>query len=106
MDCMTKLHGNAARMLQLMRTATYKLVVEKEALVRRKEYREETGRRNPRPSRASETSGPYTRSSVGRNYASSPHSQSAAFTCFFQFSITSQRGARIGEPVGDPCATV
>ena len=98
-DCMTKLHGNAARMLQLMRTASYKLVVEKEELVRRKEYREETGRRNPRPSRANEIRGNYA------SFSQSP--QNVSSTCLFMCASnpgTSQPSSRLsgqGGPVQD-----
>ena len=50
--CMTQMHGHTARMLQLMRAASYRLVIEKDELVRHKMYRDETRRKNPRPSKA------------------------------------------------------
>ena len=50
-DCLTKLAGNAAPLLELMRRSTYKLVAEEEELVKRKQYREETGKKNPRPNK-------------------------------------------------------
>ena len=54
-DCLTKLHGNSARMLQLMRTAKYKLQVEEEEMAQRKAFREATGKKNPRPMKQSES---------------------------------------------------
>ena len=53
-DCMTKLKGNASQMLQLLRTGRYRLTEEAAELVKRKEYREATGMRNPRPKRLTE----------------------------------------------------
>ena len=54
-DCLTKLRGNTSRMLNLMRTGRYQLCIEEEEMERRKEYREKTGKRNPRPMRTTET---------------------------------------------------
>ena len=48
-DCMTKLKGNASRMLELMRTGRYRLTEEAVEMTKRKEFREKTGKRNPRP---------------------------------------------------------
>ena len=50
---MTKVKGNAVTMLTLLKTARFQLTAESEEMVRRKEYREQTGMRNPRPNRAS-----------------------------------------------------
>jgi len=50
-DCMTKLKGNAACLLQLMKDARYKLVEEEQEMIKRKAYREMTGKRNPRPNK-------------------------------------------------------
>ena len=46
--CVTKLKGNAAMMLELLRKARYRLTAEADEMVKRKEYRELTGKRNPR----------------------------------------------------------
>ena len=43
-----------APLLELMRKATYKLVAEDEEMAMRKQYREETGKKNPRPNRSTE----------------------------------------------------
>ena len=51
-DCLTKLGGNIQPLLDHMRKSTYKLVEESHELEARKEYREMTGRRNPRPNRS------------------------------------------------------
>jgi hypothetical protein len=48
-DALTKLRGNAARLLTLLRDARLKLTNESEELQNRAEYRERTGQRNPRP---------------------------------------------------------
>ena len=51
-DGLTKLKGNVSTLMQLMRTAKYRLVDEKGELERRAQYREATGRqKNPRPNR-------------------------------------------------------
>ena len=50
-DCVTKLKGNASEMLTLLRKGKYRLTDETLELEARKEYRERTGRRNPRPNR-------------------------------------------------------
>ena len=50
-DCMTKLKGNASEMLTLLRKGKYRLTDETLEFEARKEYRETTGRRNPRPNR-------------------------------------------------------
>lgn len=54
-DCLTKLAGNAAPLLELMRRSTYKVVAEEDELEKRKQYRENTGKKNPRPNRTTET---------------------------------------------------
>ena len=51
-DCFTKLKGNAAPLIQLLRRGKFKLTAETEELARRKEYRETTGMRNPRPNQS------------------------------------------------------
>jgi hypothetical protein len=48
--CMTKLKGNAVRMLEMFRTHRYRLVGEADELEHRRKYREATGMKNPRPS--------------------------------------------------------
>ena len=48
-DSLTKLKGNTSRLLTLMKTGRYKLTGETSELENRKQYREETGMRNPRP---------------------------------------------------------
>ena len=53
-DCLTKLAGNAAPLLALMRRSTYKLVAEEEELEKRKQYRENIGKKNPRPNKSTE----------------------------------------------------
>ena len=50
-DCMTKLKGNVVRMLQLLKSGTYRLTAETEEMEKRKQYRETTGKKNPRPSK-------------------------------------------------------
>ena len=50
-DGMTKLKGNTARLLELLQTGSYKLTMEDSELAARKEYRAQTGKRNPRPKR-------------------------------------------------------
>ena len=50
-DCMTKLKGNSSRMIQMLTTSSYQLTREQEEMVKRKEYRDTTGQRNPRPSK-------------------------------------------------------
>ena len=44
-DCLTKVHGNSIRMLQLMRTSRYKLTIEEDEMAARKAYRESTGKK-------------------------------------------------------------
>ena len=51
-DCLTKLKGNASRLVELLRTAKFKISMEEEELARRKAYREATGKRNPRPNKS------------------------------------------------------
>ena len=51
-DCLIKLGGNVQPLLDLMRRSTYKLIEESDELEARKESREMTGRRNPRPNRS------------------------------------------------------
>ena len=58
-DCMTKIKGNAVRMPELLRTGKYRLTAEAAELEKRREYREQTGRRNPRPNRFTETAPKY-----------------------------------------------
>jgi hypothetical protein len=58
-DCMTKIKGNAVRMLELLRTGKYRLTAEAAELEKRREYREQSGRRNPRPNRFTETAPKY-----------------------------------------------
>ena len=48
---MTKLKGNTARLLELLQKGTYKLTWEESELAARKEFRSQTGKRNPRPKR-------------------------------------------------------
>ena len=50
-DCLTKKKGNSAPLLELLRTGKYQLVIEEQELIRRKEERERTGKRNARPKR-------------------------------------------------------
>ena len=50
-DCLTKLKGNTARLLELIQKGSYKLVMEDSELAARKESRAQTGKRNPRPKR-------------------------------------------------------
>jgi hypothetical protein len=52
---MTKLKGNAIRMLQMFRTHKCRLVGEADELEHRKIYREATGMKNPRPSVGKDT---------------------------------------------------
>ena len=51
-DCLTKLGGNSAKLLELLRTNRLCLQNEEQVLAERKEYRETTGKQNPRPSRS------------------------------------------------------
>ena len=53
-DCMSKMRGNATRMLEMFRKASYRLTAEEEVLEERRQYREATGQRNPRPSTQTE----------------------------------------------------
>jgi len=80
-DCMTKMKGNTLRMLDLLKTGRYKLVMEEEELARRKEYREATGQRNPRPmvTTARPSSKPPTRRS--------PSTTTSLFTSYCHFNI-------------------
>ena len=48
-DCMTKMKGNRKPLVEFLKRATLKLRDEGEMLKEREEYREETGRANPRP---------------------------------------------------------
>ena len=48
-DCLTKMRGNSARLLQLTQDHSFCLVGASTTLEQRKEFREQTGRRNPRP---------------------------------------------------------
>jgi len=48
-DCFTKLHGNVESLLKLMREGSYTLVDEVDEMAQRKLYREQTGKKNPRP---------------------------------------------------------
>ena len=50
-DCMTKLKGNISRMLQLLKSGTFRLTAESEEMEKRKQYREATGKKNPRPNK-------------------------------------------------------
>ena len=49
-DCMTQIKRNSVRLLQMMKSACFRLIGEKDEMQYRKEYREATGQRNPRPS--------------------------------------------------------
>ena len=51
-DCFTKLKGNAQALISVLRSGKYKLTGEEEELKKRKEYREKTGQRNPRPNQS------------------------------------------------------
>ena len=51
-DCFTKLKGNAQALISVLRSGKYKLTGEEEELKKRKEYREKTGMRNPRPNQS------------------------------------------------------
>ena len=51
-DCFTKLKGNASALMDVLRSGKYKLTGEEEELKKRKEYREKTGMRNPRPNQS------------------------------------------------------
>ena len=55
-DCLTKLRGNAARMTDLMRTGRFQLTDVEAEMHKRREYREQTGKRNPRPMRTTKNS--------------------------------------------------
>ena len=48
-DTRTKIKGNSARLLEMMKTARFRLTCEVEEMERRKQYREETGKKHPRP---------------------------------------------------------
>ena len=72
-DCMTKLKGNASQMLQLLRTGSYRLTEEAAELVKRKEYREATGMRNPRPKRLTEDLVPTKRRGMVHNVDTAYH---------------------------------
>ena len=48
-DCMTKLKGNAACLVEFMRKAKFRMVDVGEEMEARKQYREATGKKNPRP---------------------------------------------------------
>ena len=48
-DCMTKVKGNKKPMLEFLETAKIKLSPEKEVMREREDYREKTGKANPRP---------------------------------------------------------
>ena len=49
-DCLIKLKGNVSRLVTLMRNTKYQLLNVDEEMTKRREFRERTGRRNPRPS--------------------------------------------------------
>ena len=49
---MSKLKGNAVRLLQLLKSARYRLISEETELKQRKDFRDMTGKRNPRPNRS------------------------------------------------------
>ena len=49
-DCLTKLKGNVSKLVVLMRQAKYQLLKVEKEMTKRREFRERTGRRNPRPS--------------------------------------------------------
>ena len=51
-DCFAKLKGNASALIDVLRSGKYKLTGEEEELKKRKEYREKTGMRNPRPNQS------------------------------------------------------
>ena len=51
-DCLTKLGGNSAKLFELLRTNRLCLQNAEQVLADRKEYRETTGKQNPRPSRS------------------------------------------------------
>ena len=48
-DCFIKLGGNVQPLVDFMRRSTYKFIEEESEMEQRKEYRELTGRRDPRP---------------------------------------------------------
>ena len=76
-DCRTKLKGNASEMLKLLRTGRYRLTEEEAELIKRKEYREATGMRTPRPKRQHEGHTAYRRRGMAYNSQSSPPSSAA-----------------------------
>ena len=51
-DCLTKVVGNAARLHDFMRNNVLQLEKEGDILATRKEYRDTTGKANPRPSKS------------------------------------------------------
>ena len=51
-DCLTKIKGNAEALLTLMKKAKYRLVAEKDEMAARAEFREKTGKLNPRAKRS------------------------------------------------------
>ena len=87
-DCMTKLKGNASQMLQLLRTGRYRLTEEAAELVKRKEYREATGMRNPRPKRLTEDFAPTKR----RGMAQAVDTQDQNFLVFTKNNTPYHKG--------------
>ena len=75
-DCLTKLKGNASRLVEMLRTAKFKISVEEEELARRKAYRDATGKRNPRPNKSTvENKKPFSAERKGKgNSKSTPTS--------------------------------
>ena len=78
-DCLTKLKGNAARMVQLMKTARFQLTNVEAEMTKRKEYREQTGKRNPRPMRTTE----HGTSTSSTFFVSTPLGSSVGLTSCF-----------------------
>ena len=78
-DCLTKVKGNAQRLLQMLKAGTFKLTDEEAELAQRKEYREATGKKVPRPKvttddpRATKEKRLYTTHSVSAQDSSRVH---------------------------------
>ena len=71
-DCLTKRKANGAPLLEMLRAGS-ELIIEEDELKRRKEERERTGKKNPRPNRMSEETG----KSTGKRKGSHPRQSSA-----------------------------
>ena len=94
---MTKQKGNAARMLALLRTGQFRLNNEADVMQDRKQYRDETGVRNPRPKNAFEKPSPFTdyfSHSIGTSFNDS---RPSVVPIFYQIA-SAQRDKQVRDP--------